>query len=330
MRKIGKRVNFWTMLEIKKLPKSEVEITGEMPADEFAKFWQKAVAELSEDIKFPGFRPGHIPEKILTERVGEGAVLEKAAELALQNVYPGILQEKKIEAIGMPRASVTKIAKGEVLGYKFTTAVLPEIILPEDYKKITQEVLNKKEEIKVDEKEVEQQIDYIKQVREKNPDNKNLPEISDELKNDIRRRIKSEKELRQKEKQRLESLDAVLKKSEFEIPDILLESEKNKMLSETKAGIADMGLKWEDYLKHIKKEEKEVWEGWSEDAKKRVNYGLLLRRLAKVLDIGVTDKEIEDEISKIPQKEGVDKERLRDYIYGVIRNNKIFKFLEEI
>jgi len=52
--------------------------------------------------------------------------------------------------------------------------------------------------------------------------------------------------------------------------------------------------------------------------------------LAKVLDIGVTDKEIEDEISKIPQKEGVDKERLRDYIYGVIRNNKIFKFLEEI
>ena len=201
-------------LEIKQLPKSEVEITGEISAEEFSSFWPKAIKELSKNVSIPGFRPGKIPEKILIEKVGEGAVLEKAANMALQNIYPKILQEKKIEAIGSPIATITKIARGSSLGFKFKTAILPGIKLVEDYKEIAEKIARKKEEVKIEEKEVSDSIEYIKKMKDKHPD-KETPEINDELRENIRKNLQAEKEHKQKEKKRLEILGAILKKSDF-------------------------------------------------------------------------------------------------------------------
>lgn len=310
------RVNLKTMLEIKQLPKSEIEITGEIAGEEFSKFWPKAIAELSKDVSLRGFRPGHVPEKVLIDKVGEGEVLEKSAELALQDIYPKIVQEKKLEVIGPPRASITKITKNGPLGFKFQTAVLPKIKLIENYKEVVQEVFKKKEEVKVEEKEVEDSIEYLKKVKEKQPDNKNLPEINEELKDTIRKNLQTEKEFKMKEQKRLQALDEILKKSEMEVPDVLIESEKNKMLSELKFNIQNMGLKWEDYLRHVKKEEQEILNGWVDEALRRVKYGLLLRQLADELKIEVTEKEM------------LDSDYPKDYAYGIIRNNKVFKSLE--
>ncbi|MFH1979015.1 MAG: trigger factor family protein, partial [Patescibacteria group bacterium] len=140
-------------LEIKQLPKSEVEIIGEISAERFSKFWPKAIKNLSEGVSMHGFRKGNIPEKVLVDKVGESAVLEKAAEMALQDVYSEILMKKKIEAIGTPKATVTKIAKNNPLGFKFQTAVLPTIQLPEDYRELAARIINPPaggEEIKVE------------------------------------------------------------------------------------------------------------------------------------------------------------------------------------
>ncbi len=334
-------------LEIKQLPKSEVEISGEIPAEEFSKFWPKAVADMSKDVSIPGFRPGKIPEKVLVDKIGESAILEKSAEMALQGVYGEILKEKKIEAIGYPKANITKIAKGEALGYKFITAVLPEVTLPENYKEVAGKVAKKEEKITVEEKEVDDSIEYLRKTRVKGPANKDdkaeLPELNDdfaktvgkfktldELREAIKKNLKAEKEFKFKEKKRLEMLDAVLKETKMEIPDILIESEKSKMLSELKGNILNMGLKWEDYLAQLKKKEEELLEGWTEDALRRIKYGMILRHLSKALDIKVEDSEVEEEIKKfnLPEENKVDKNKISDYAYGVIRNEKIFKLLE--
>jgi len=139
------------MFEIKKLPKSEVEITGEIPADEFERAFSKAMTELNQKAGIPGFRPGHVPENVLIEKVGEAAILEEAAEIALREAYPKMLEENKIEAIGRPEITITKIARKNPLGFKIKTAVLPEITLP-DYKKIAGEAMTAKEEVKVEER----------------------------------------------------------------------------------------------------------------------------------------------------------------------------------
>ncbi len=94
-------------------------------------------------------------------------ILEEMAEQAIQKIYPSILEEHKIDAIGRPQIAITKIAKGSDLEFKIHTAVLPEMDLP-DYKKLAQ-TQNKKEEfnkeIVVDEKEVDKTILELRRMR---------------------------------------------------------------------------------------------------------------------------------------------------------------------
>jgi len=334
-------------IEIKKLPKSEIEITGEMPAEEFSKFWQKAISELSKDATIPGFRPGKVPEKVVVDKAGEGAVLDKAAELAIRDIFPRIIMERKLDVIGPPRAHVTKITKGGPLGYKFQAAVLPEVELADNYREVAKKVFEKKEKIIVEDREIDESLEYLRKMRTKAPTEQGkegeLPELNDEfaksvgkfetlveLRETVGENIRMEKEQKGKEKKRLESLDAILKVSKIEVPDILIDSEKNKMLSELRGNVAGMGLKWEDYLKQVKKTEEEILNGWREDALRRVNYGLLLRKMGEIFKPEISEKEIEDMAAKFGSgSENLDKERLKDYAYGIIRNEKIFKFLEE-
>lgn len=329
------------MLEIKKLPKSQIEIIGEIPAEEFAKYWPKAIKKLSEGVSLPGFRPGKIPEKIFIEKIGEKAVLEESAEMALADVYIKIIKEKKIEAIGRPAATVMKISKNGPLGFKFQTAILPEIKFPDNYKEIAKKIVDKKEEIVVDEKEIDASLEYLRKTRT-GKDGAELPALDDEfaksvgefktlaeLRDVLKKNTLLEKEMKNKEKKRIEMMSSILDKSEFEVPEILVESEKRHMFEETKARIEGMGLKWEDYLSHLKKKEEELLNDWTEDALKRVKYGLFLEQMSKFLKVEISDEEINKEIEKhTAANKEIGEDRLRNYLYGIMRNEKVFSAME--
>ena len=149
------------MSEFKKLERSEVSITGEIPAKQFANYRTQAIKNIAEHVEIPGFRKGKVPENIIVQRLGEEKILYEMAELALKHLYPTLLAEHKIDPIGMPNISITKIAKGSPLGFAITVAVVPEVKLP-DYKKIASEVAAEKEEVvEVSEKEVSEAIENI-------------------------------------------------------------------------------------------------------------------------------------------------------------------------
>ena len=122
-------------ISVKKLPHSEVEVEGELPAEIFETYFDRAVKKLGENLEVPGFRKGKAPESILLAQLGEGKILEEMAELALAEHYPKIIEENKIDAISRPEVAITKLARKNPLGFKIKTAVLPEVKLP-DYKKI--------------------------------------------------------------------------------------------------------------------------------------------------------------------------------------------------
>lgn len=136
------------MLEIKLLPGSEVEIVGEISADDFEISRNQALKELSEKIKIDGFRPGKIPEKILTENIGEQEILEKMAVVVLQKEYPQIIEKHKIKVIGKPQIIITKLARNNPLGFKIKTYVMPEVELP-DYKDMPLEKIVEKAKIDI-------------------------------------------------------------------------------------------------------------------------------------------------------------------------------------
>lgn len=152
---------------IKKLEKSEVEITGVLEVAEFEKYEAKALERIGERMELPGFRKGKAPASAIKSSVQEMQLLEEMAEAALQENYIKILEENKIDAIGRPQIAITKIAKGSDLEFKITTAVLPEMKLG-DYKKIASTENAKEEnkkEVVVDEKEVEKVILDLRKMR---------------------------------------------------------------------------------------------------------------------------------------------------------------------
>jgi FKBP-type peptidyl-prolyl cis-trans isomerase (trigger factor) len=125
----------YTNLKIKTLENSEIEIEAEISEEFVSKYKARAIKTLSRNVKIDGFRDGHIPENILTDRIGEQAVLEEQTGMALADVYPNIVQNEKLYVIGRPEVIITKLAPKNPIGFSIKTAVMPEIKLP-NYKKI--------------------------------------------------------------------------------------------------------------------------------------------------------------------------------------------------
>ena len=338
------------MLEIKLLPSAEIEIIGEISAEIFMSGRNEAIKEFSEEVELKGFRKGKIPENILINHVGNNAILEKMAVIALEKAYPKIITEHKIRAIGRPEISITKMAENNPLGFKVKTAVLPEITLP-DYKDIAKKVMAEKEEVSATEEDVSKTIESIRKSKavKKEAEGKMeevLPELSDEfakslgefenmdaLKNTIRLNITEEKKAKEREAKRMEVLDKVAEKIEQEMPKYLIDLEKDKMLDEMRRNITQMGMKWDDYLTHIKKTEEELRNGWEKDALKRVKYGYILDEMTEKEKIELTPEELEKEMTamieyhkKLGQE--LDKERVKRYLTGIMRNEKLFQLLE--
>ena len=144
---------------------SLVKIDGEIPYEILKRCRQKALKQLGQDISMDGFRPGHVPELILIEKIGEMAILDKMAELALQQVYPQIVEAHTLPVIDHPRIQITKLAKDNPLGFTIKVTVLPEVTLPKDYKDLVREVNAKKESPEVTDEEMDKQIELIMRQR---------------------------------------------------------------------------------------------------------------------------------------------------------------------
>src|SRR3989338_6780519 len=107
---------------ITKLPKSEVEIEGELEAEIFDSYYRQALEKIGARAEIDGFRKGHIPENILMSKIPEMHILDEMAEMAISEHYPKIIEEHKIDAIGRPEVAITKIARKNPLGFKIKTA----------------------------------------------------------------------------------------------------------------------------------------------------------------------------------------------------------------
>src|SRR3989344_4158538 len=351
-------------INIKKLPKSEIEIEGELDAEIFESYFPKALKKIGEGVDLDGFRKGKVPENILLSKVPEINILEEMAQMALNEHYPKIIEEEKIDAISQPEISITKLARKNPLGFKIKTAVLPEIKLP-DYKDIAKNILrsdlgnSKRFDLEVSDEDLENTIMDIRKSRapkihmadlpagedasvgrkEKEPE---LPEFNDafvqalvpfkdilDFKTKLKENIKLEKENSQREKTRLKIIEKIIEESVFDVPEILIEVELDKILYRMESDITAMGLKFEDYLKHLSKTKADLRKEFRMDGEKKAKLGLILNEIAKVENIVALPEQVAKEAAQILEHyKDADPERARMHAENVLTNEKIFQFLE--
>lgn len=117
-------------ITITNLEGSEIEVVGEIPATAIPGYRAKALKKLGENATIDGFRKGHIPEKVLVEKVGEQNIMGEIAEMALADMYPTLVEDKNLDVIGAPQVTITKLALNNPIGFKIKSAILPKFTLP--------------------------------------------------------------------------------------------------------------------------------------------------------------------------------------------------------
>ena len=334
------------------------------PAD-FLDFTRKKALKLfSDSLEISGFRKGHIPENIVTEKVGEGKILEEAVDILLKEHFPKIIEQEKLDIIGRPNVSITKLALGNPVEIKATFATIPSFELP-DYRKIAvsskQSAASKEEE--VTDKEID---DVLLQIRknkahfdyhQKNPDDKdhkhinldlekeeNLPELNDEfakmagnfkdvaeLKEKIKENIKTEKKVREIEKRRAAIMEELLKNTKIELPEILVTSETEKSLAQMKDDIARAGHKFEDYLTQVKKSEEDLKKDFKESSEKKAKIQLIFNKIAEVEKLSpdktILENEVKEVMKNYPEASEVN---ARIYVATILLNSAVLKLLENL
>jgi len=109
------------------MPESEIEVAVTVSWDEWKKYIDQAATDYSKEIKIQGFRAGKAPRDMVEKKVGTAALFDAAAQKAVQATFPKVVVEKKIEAIGKPKAEIVKLAEGNDLEYKVIVSVIPEV-----------------------------------------------------------------------------------------------------------------------------------------------------------------------------------------------------------
>src|SRR3989344_1466806 len=336
---------------IKKLKNSEIEIEGEVTSSQLILDRQVVFKKIAKDVEIPGFRKGQAPEKLIIERVGEMAILKEAAELCIARAYEDMIVDNKLDVIGRPEVVITKLAQNSSLCFKIKTAVMPEVKLG-NYTKTAKEIASGEEKIEVDEKEVEEVLNQIRNPEKtegaqdenkKSTDDKNLPPLTDEfakslglkdladLKEKIKENLKQQKSVKAKGKRRMLIVDEIAKNTAIDLPLLLVESELQKMMASFQDRVEKSGLKFKDYLIEAKTTEEKIREEWKPQAEKKAKAQLILNKIAEEQKIIVDPKKLESEMELvIKQYPQANKESAKIFIETILKNEAVFEFLEKL
>lgn len=163
----------------------------------------------------------------------------------------------------------------------------------------------------------------------------NFKTVAD-LRQQLRKNLTAEADLREKERQEIEILKQLVEKSEFEeLPEVLVENELDKVIDELKLAIEQQNLKFEDYLSHLKKTIVDLRKEFSPKAEERVKVALSIHEIADKEKIEVSDKEIGKEIERISllyknEPDALDNlksEAGRTYLKNMLLNRKVIEYL---
>ena len=154
------------------------------------------------------------------------------------------------------------------------------------------------------------------------------------MRDNIRDGLKAEKEAEEKERMRNFTVGKIADAAEMEVADILITQEVNKMISELAQSVQAHGADFESYLVHIKKTKDDLKKDFAKQAEKRVRISLVLSEIAASEQIKLDEEEVkkrmEETMARLRAEDTgkIDSDLLRDYVSGIMRNEKVFELLQ--
>lgn len=326
----------YSNLKIKNLPASQVEIKASISAKELESHREHVIEHIVADVELPGFRKGHAPKDLVVKKYGEGAVLGEIAEHVIAEVYPQIVTDEKILVIDRPEITIEKLDPKEGLEFTAIVTTFPKVDLPK-YQEIAKKEVAKKETAEVTDEEFTKALADLKKALQLEEDfnDENIKKLGDfanveDFKTKLRSNLLEEKTSRMKDKKRAEIIEAILAKTEIELPALLVNAELEKMLFQFKEDLTRMGTTLPDYLKKTEKTEADIKKDWLETASKRVRSQIIINKIAQEEKIVADKKLLQEQTDRLMEMyPGGNRDRAEEYVETMLINEAVLAFLEK-
>lgn len=140
-----------------KQPKNIHEVMVEVSGDNWKKFLDDAFNKAVKKVKVDGFRQGKVPRNVFEQKYGKNALIPDAVDEAVQDAYKEALEKFDGTPIMQPEVAIEK-ADLDGVTFKFIFTTKPEVKI----KKYTNLGI-KKDEVKVSAKDVNEEIEKIRE-----------------------------------------------------------------------------------------------------------------------------------------------------------------------
>lgn len=273
-----------------KVSKEEIEHTITEMRNKYAETAVKDGTVAEGDtavIDFEGFKDG------VAFDGGKGT--DYALEIGSHTFIPGFEEqligmkkgdEKEIE-VTFPEEYHSEDLKGAKATFKVTIKELKETIIPE---------LDK---------------DFFEDLGLEGVDSK------ESLEREVKKMMKDRKEMDADNKFIDDVLEAVIKQTEVDIPDVMVKEETDRILKQYEENLKMQGLTLAQFYQFTNSDENALREQMKEEAEKRITSRLILEEVAKQEGIEISDEEAEKEAEELAKKYQMEKDQFLQLFGGI-------------
>lgn len=156
---------------------------------------------------------------------------------------------------------------------------------------------------------------------------KELPELDDEfaaevsefdtleeLKADIKAKIKDQKVAEGKKAQEDQAIEAIIAASEMDIPEAMIKTEARQMVESFAQRIQQQGLTMDQYMQFTGMTADKMLEEMMPQAEKRIQTRLVLEAIVDAENITISDEKLDEEVAKMAEMYSMKAEELKSYM----------------
>ncbi|MCI5536164.1 MAG: trigger factor [Clostridiales bacterium] len=136
----------------------------------------------------------------------------------------------------------------------------------------------------------------------------------DEFKADLRSSLEKSAAAKAESQMKNSVIEKVFEANEIDIPDVMVESEIDSMMSEFDQQLSGQGMDLDTYFQYVGKTAEDFRKEVKEDAYKRVKTRMLISKIAEQENFEVSNDEINTELENMAKQYGLEADKLREMI----------------
>ncbi len=288
-------VHFNPMATITHNKDTSITLTITIPWNAVKTAYEEVVADTVANAEIDGFRKGKAPRPVVEKTLDPTRVYEEAVKRLIPKEYDAAVKEHDIHPIILPSIKLKEAKENEDWIVEATVCEKPVVTL-KDYKTAIKNL----------------KTDKTKKIWVPGEDPK---------KKDEKPQGPSLSEL----------LTVLTQNMDITIPDILIEEEVNRMLSDLIDQTKKIGLTIDQYLASTKKTADSIKQEYTLQAKTNLSIEFALEKIADTESISVEENEIQTVLDKTQdpkEREALSKQKY--YIASVLRRQKTLDFLSAL